>query len=82
MDGIKHVTQYGKGFIEYQLYPMTTGHLLFIVLYSIFSIYFYRYLSQHPLLKWIYLGSIVIFIGTIYGDGIMPMPPPPQFKLG
>lgn len=80
MEGIKNVTQYSKGFIEYHLNPMTTGHLIFIIVYSIFSIYFYRYIFQYPLLKWIYLGSIIIFIGTIYGDG-MTIGSPPDFKL-
>ena len=81
MEGIQRVTNYGKGFVEYQLQQATTGYLLFFVLYNVLSIYFYRYLSEYPLLKWMYLGSIVIFIGTIYGDGIQPMTPPPTFKL-
>lgn len=80
MEGIKNVTQYSTGFIEYHLIPASTGHLLFIVLYSIFSIYFYRYLFQYPIFKWIYLGSIVIFISTIYHDGIT-IGTPPNFKL-
>ena len=70
MEGIRHVTEYGKGFISYHLHPMTTGHLLFILIYTIFSIYFYDYLFRYTLFKWIYLGSIVIFISSIYGDGI------------
>jgi hypothetical protein len=68
MEGINHVAEYGKGFITYYLHPITTGHLLFILIYTIFSIYFYDYLFHYNLFKWIYLGSIIIFIGTIYGD--------------
>jgi hypothetical protein len=82
MEGIQHVTEYSKGFIQYHLNPMTTGHLLFIMIYTIFSIYFYDFLFRFPLLKWIYLGCVVIFIGTIYGDGRPPIAPPPNFKLG
>jgi 4-hydroxybenzoate polyprenyltransferase len=82
MEGIQHVTEYGKGFIKYQLNPITTGHLLFIIAYTIFSIYFYKYLFQYPLFKWIYLGSIIIVIGSIYGDGIGMKPMPSNFKIG
>jgi len=82
MDGIQHVTDYSKGFITHYLYPMTTGHLLFIVIYTIFSIYFYKYLFQYPLFKWMYLGSIIIFISSIYGDGIGMPPPSSHFKIG
>jgi len=80
MDGIQRITDYGKGFVTYHLYPITTGHMLFIVIYTIFSIYFYDYVFKYPLFKWMYLGSIIIFIGTIYGDGIQPAPP--VFKIG
>jgi hypothetical protein len=79
MDGIQRVTDYGKGFVTHYYYPSTTGHLLFIIIYTIFSLYFYKYLFQYPLFKWIYLGSIIIVIGSVYGDGLQP---PPAFKLG
>lgn len=82
MEGIQNITQYGKGFLHYHLHPMTTGRLVFIVIYIIFSIYFRNYIFQYPLLKWIYLGSIIIFIGTIYGDGLAPMEAPPKLKIG
>ena len=81
MEGITHVTEYGKGFITYHFYPSSTGHLLFIIAYTIFSIYFYKYIFQYPILKWIYLGSIIILIGSVYGDGIR-MHTPPNFKIG
>jgi hypothetical protein len=82
MEGINHVAEYSKGFITYYLYPITTGHLLFIVLYTIFSIYFYKYIFQYNLFKWIYLGSIIILIGSIYGDGIGNPLPSSHFKIG
>ena len=82
MDGIHHVTEYGKGFITYHLYPMTAGHLLFIAVYTVFSIYFYKYIFQYNLFKWIYLGSIIILIGSIYGDGVEKPSPPSNFKIG
>ena len=75
MEGIRHVTEYGKGFVTYHLHPMTTGYLLFILIYTIFSIYFYKYLFQYTLFKWMYLGSIILFISLIYGDGIGMQPP-------
>lgn len=78
MDGIRHVTDYSKGFLTYHLHPITTGHLLFILIYTIFSIYFYKYLFQYTLFKWIYLGSIIILISSIYGDGIMSPQMQPQ----
>ena len=81
MEGIQHVAEYGKGFINYQLYPMTTGHLLFIVLYTVFSIYFYNYLFRYNLFKWMYLGSIIILISSLYGDGI-GRPAASHFKIG
>jgi len=68
MDRLQHVKQYGSGFIEYQLHPFTIGHFLFFLIYTILSSYVYRYLFSYPLFKWMYLGSLVIFIGLIYGD--------------
>jgi hypothetical protein len=68
MDNLQHVKQYGSGFIEYQLHPFTIGHFLFFLIYTIISSYVYRYLFDYPLFKWMYLGSLVIFIGLIYGD--------------
>ena len=81
MDGIKHVADYGKGFVTYYLYPATTGQLVFIVVYTIFSMYFYNYLFRYPLFKWMYLGSIVILIGSIYGE-TNGTHISPDFKLG
>lgn len=68
MDRLQNVKQYGTGFVEYHLYPFTLGHLSFLLIYTIFSSYLYAYLFHYPLFKWIYLGSIIIFIGSIYGD--------------
>ena len=82
MEGIHHITEYSKGFITYQLHPITTGHVLFIIAYSIFSIYFYKYLFQYSLFKWMYLGSIIILISSIYGDGIGSQSSLPNFKIG
>jgi hypothetical protein len=82
MEGIRHVTEYGKGFVTHHLHPMTTGHLLFIVLYTVFSIYFYNYLFRYNLFKWMYLGSIIILIGSIYGDGVGRSDAPSHFKIG
>jgi hypothetical protein len=68
MDRLQHAKQYGTGFIEYYLYPLTAQHLLFLLIYTIFSSYLYAYLFRYPLFKWMYLGSIIMFIGFIYGD--------------
>jgi hypothetical protein len=82
MDGIKNVTEYGKGFVAYHLFPMTTGHVLFILIYTVVSIYLYKYLFQYNLFKWMYLGSIIILIGSIYGDGVQKPPHLSHFKIG
>ena len=68
MDKFHHVKQYGTGFIEYQLHPFTIQHLSFLLIYTILSSYMYAYLFRYPLFKWIYLGSIIMFIGFVYGD--------------
>jgi hypothetical protein len=68
MDKFNHVKQYGTGFIEYQLHPFTIGHFFFFLIYTILSSYLYVYLFRYPLFKWMYLGSLVIFIGLVYGD--------------
>jgi hypothetical protein len=68
MDKYHKVKQYGSGFIEYHLHPFTTQHLLFVLIYTILSSYLYAYLFRYPLFKWMYLGSIIMFIGFVYGD--------------
>lgn len=77
MDRLQHAKQYGTGFIEYQLEPFTIGHIIMFLIYTILSSYVYRYLFRYPVFKWMYLGSIVIFIGLIYGDSNVS-----GFKLG
>jgi hypothetical protein len=79
MDRLHNVRQYGTGFVEYHLYPFTFRHLSFLLIYTILSSYLYAYLFRYPLFKWMYLGSIIIFIGSIYGDGD---PTASGFKLG
>jgi len=69
MNKLQNITQYGTGFIQYHLYPLTVGHLVFLLIYTILSTYAYAYLFRYPLFKWMYLGSIIIFIGSVYGDG-------------
>jgi hypothetical protein len=68
MDNLQHTKEYGTGFIEYYLYPLTITHILFFLIYTIISSYIYRYLFSYPLFKWMYLGLLVIFIALIYGD--------------
>lgn len=68
MDKFHRIKQYGTGFAEYHLHPFTIQHLSFFFIYTILSSYLYVYLFRYPLFKWMYLGSIIIFIGLIYGD--------------
>lgn len=77
MDRLQHAKQYGTGFIEYHLEPFTIEHLSFLLIYTIFSTYLYHYLFRYPLFKWMYLGSIIMFIGFVYGDSNVS-----GFKLG
>jgi hypothetical protein len=71
MDGIHRVKDYGIGFVHYHAHPFTALHLSFLLVYTIVTFFLYDYLFKYQLFKWMYIGSIVIVIGTIYG-GVKP----------
>ena len=71
MDGIHRVKDYGIGFVHYHAHPFTALHLSFLLAYTIVTFFLYDYLFRYQLFKWMYIGSIIIVIGTIYG-GIKP----------
>lgn len=81
MDGIHRVKDYGIGFIHYHAHPFTVLHLSFLLAYTIVTFFLYDYLFQYKLFKWMYLGSIIIVIGAIYGD-IKPAAAAATFNLG
>jgi hypothetical protein len=68
MDGIHRVKDYGIGFVHYHAHPFTVLHLSFLLAYMVVTFFLYDYLFQYQLFKWMYIGSIIIVIGTIYGD--------------
>jgi hypothetical protein len=68
MDGLHRVKDYGIGFVQYHTHPFTVLHLAFFLAYTIVTFFLYDYLFRYQLFKWMYIGSIIIVIGIIYGD--------------
>ena len=68
MEGIHRIKNYGIGFIQYHTHPFTALHISFFLAYTIVTFFLYDYLFRYQLFKWMYIGSIIIVIGSIYGD--------------
>lgn len=57
--------------IQQFIYPFTFEHILYIIVGFIISTYISDYFLQFKLLKWIYIGTLIVLIANLYkrGDG-------------
>jgi hypothetical protein len=58
-----------KNYLEEQLYPFTITHLITFIVFTAITYYITEYILQFKLLKWIYIGTIIVLIASLYKQG-------------
>jgi len=55
--------------IQQFIYPFTFEHIFYIIVGFIISTYISDYFLQFKLLKWIYIGTLIVLIANLYKQG-------------
>ena len=55
--------------IKQYLYPFTFEHIFYIIIGAIISTYISDFFLSFRLLKWIYIGTLVVLVATLYKHG-------------
>ena len=55
--------------IQQFIYPVTFKHIFYIIVGFIISTYISDYFLQFKLLKWIYIGTLIVLITNLYKHG-------------
>ena len=58
-----------KTYLEEQLYPFTITHLITFTLFTAITYYITEYILKFKLLKWIYIGTLIVIIANLYRQG-------------
>jgi hypothetical protein len=61
--------QFGLDYMKRTLYPLTFKHIIYIALITIISTYILDYILGFRLLKWIYVGTLIVITATLYNQG-------------
>lgn len=69
MDGLKNVYSEGILYAKERYYPTTIAHFVYIIIYFIITFYVTDYFLNFKLFKWIYMGTIIVILITLYNKG-------------
>jgi hypothetical protein len=64
-----YLLQDTKNYLEEQLYPFTITHLIIFTIITVIGYYLTDYLMHFRLLKWIYIGTLIVLIANLYKQG-------------
>jgi hypothetical protein len=62
LDKVKH-------HITRKLYPLTIQHLVYLVIITAVTFYVTGFFLQYRLLRWIYVGTMIVAVVTLYNAG-------------
>jgi len=68
MDGIQNVYQKGKEYVLEMYYPTSLRHFIYIAIYFIITFYITDYFLNFKLIRWIYVGTIIVIIASLYRE--------------
>lgn len=64
-----NVLRKGTEYLHTRLYPYTFDHLIYFIIISGISAYILDYFLKYKLIRWIYIGTMIVIIATVYNDG-------------
>jgi hypothetical protein len=56
-------------YIQEKIYPITFKHILYLGIITLISSHITSYFLNFRLLKWIYIGTIIVTIANLYNQG-------------
>lgn len=56
-------------YVQENIYPLTFRHLVYIGILTWISSHITSYFLNFRLVKWIYIGTIIVIIANIYNQG-------------
>jgi hypothetical protein len=56
-------------YIQERIYPLTFTHILYLAIITWLSSHITRYFLNYRLVKWIYIGTILVLIANLYNQG-------------
>lgn len=69
LNSMDHLWYQGINSIRQFIYPFTFEHIFYIIGGAIISTYISDYITSFRLLKWIYIGTLIVLIATLYKHG-------------
>jgi hypothetical protein len=68
MEGIHNVYQKGVDYAKERYYPTSIKQFIYVIIYLAITYYVTDYFLNFKLIKWIYVGTIVVAIATLYHE--------------
>jgi vacuolar-type H+-ATPase subunit I/STV1 len=59
----------GVEYVRKQLYPFTISHLIYFMIITGITTYIIDYFLKYRLIRWIYIGTMIVIIASLYNDG-------------
>lgn len=69
MGDILNIANKGKEYIRQRLYPFTFQHLIYVLVFTALTTMISEYVFRFRLLKWIYIGTMIVIAATLYSEG-------------
>lgn len=58
-----------KEYILKQIYPFTLQHISYLIIFTVISTLFYKFIFRYKLVKWIYIATIIVITASFYKEG-------------
>jgi hypothetical protein len=68
MEGVHNVYQKSIDLAKEKYYPTSIRHFIYIIIYLLITYYISDYFLNFKLIRWIYVGTIIVAIATLYHE--------------
>jgi hypothetical protein len=81
MDGVERVYDTGVTYAKDRYYPTSFRHFVYIAIYFLITYYVTDYFLDFRLIRWIYLGTLVVIVATLLVGPKKDMDPKERERL-
>jgi hypothetical protein len=68
MEGVDNVYKTGIQYAKKKYYPTSIKHFIYAIIYLLITYYITDYFLNFKLIRWIYVGTLVVAIATLYHE--------------
>lgn len=66
---MENIYNAGIEYVKNKIFPLTLSHIIYVIIMSAVIYYITEYFLRFNLIRWIYVGTLVVIAATLFHNG-------------